>query len=258
MELRSVKKELILKNGHRIAYCKTDGREPCVIFFSGFKSDMTGTKATALEAFCAARGQAFVRFDYSGHGQSSGEFTEGTIGAWKHDALQVLDQLGGDKNILIGSSMGAWIALLVARERMNRVAGFIGIASAPDFTEQLIWEKLSAVEKSQLVEQGVYYAPSCYGQEPYPITRTLIEEARQHLLLTGNRQLATGHFPIRLIHGTNDEDVPWQHAVKLMEQLPGTDVTLTLIKGGNHRLSEAGDLQTLCEALGRLMQTMRI
>jgi pimeloyl-ACP methyl ester carboxylesterase len=241
---------LTLPAGRRLAYHLTEGKKPTVLFMGGFKSDMTGSKATALEAFCKARGQCFIRFDYSGHGQSSGEFRAGTIGAWKEDALAIFDALAGDRVILAGSSMGAWIALLIARERQAHVAGLIGIASAPDFTERLIWQKLTLDQQKQLMEEGVFYAPSCYGEDPYPITRTLIDEARHHLLLDGAINLS---IPVRLLHGTKDEDVPWQHAVTLMEKLSSGDVHLQLIKDGNHRLSEPAQLALLCRAVEELL-----
>ncbi len=238
-------------NNNRIAYILSEGKLPCVIFFGGFKSDMTGTKAVTLEKFCKEQGQMFVRFDYSGHGQSSGEFKNGTIGAWKKDALAIIDNLGADKNIFVGSSMGAWIAMLCALERPHKVAGLVGIASAPDFTEKLIWEKLSAKQQASLKNEGVYYAPSCYGEEPYPIMLNLIEEARNHLLL--NRDIALD-IPVRLLHGTDDEDVPWQVSVQIMEKITSKNASLTLIKGGNHRLSEPAQLNMLCEAVKTLCQ----
>ncbi|MDX1974961.1 MAG: alpha/beta hydrolase [Rickettsiales bacterium] len=241
---------LSLPDNRRIAYCVTGEQLPAVIFFTGFKSDMSGSKAMALQQFCETRGQRFIRFDYTGHGESSGQFIEGTIGSWAQDAADVLEQLGSAQNILVGSSMGAWIAMLLAQQNPQRVAGFVGIASAPDFTEELIWQRLNDTQKAELLEKGVFYAPSCYGEEPYPITQRLIEEARAHLLL--NRSIAI-EAPVRLIHGTQDEDVPWQHSVRLMEQLSSRDVRLQLIKDGNHRLSEPAHLQTLCSTLEDLL-----
>lgn len=233
-------------DNHRIAYALTEGNLPCVIFMGGFKSDMTGLKATALEASCKERGQRFIRFDYSGHGKSSGEFREGTIGAWKNDALTIIDRLGAEKNILVGSSMGAWLALLCSLERREKIAGLVGVASAPDFTEKLIWEKLDAEQKEILQKEGVYYAPSCYGEEPYPITMKLIEEARNHLLLDKEINL---DMPVSLLHGTNDEDVPWQVSTNLLQLITSKNATLTLVKDGNHRLSEPEQLNMMCEAV---------
>lgn len=240
---------LELPYNHRIAYALTEGNLPCVIFMGGFKSDMTGLKATALEASCKERGQRFIRFDYSGHGKSSGEFREGTIGAWKNDALTIIDRLGAEKNILVGSSMGAWLALLCSLERSEKIAGLVGIASAPDFTEKLIWEKLNAEQKEILQKEGVYYAPSCYGEEPYPITMKLIEEARNHLLLDKEINL---DMPVSLLHGTADEDVPWQVSTNLLQLITSKNATLTLVKDGNHRLSEPAQLNMMCEAVKTL------
>jgi pimeloyl-ACP methyl ester carboxylesterase len=245
---------LELPNNHRIAYVLSDGKLPCVIFMGGFKSDMTGSKATALEASCKARGQQFIRFDYTGHGKSSGEFKDGTIGDWKRDALAVIDNLGAEKNILVGSSMGAWIAMLCALERCEKIAGFVGIASAPDFTEKLIWEQLNPEQKEKLHREGVYYAPSCYGQEPYAITMKLIEEARNHLLLGNVIKL---DIPVRLLHGILDEDVPWHVSTTLLQLISSDNASLTLIKGGNHRLSEPAQLNMLCEAVETIKKLLR-
>ncbi len=211
---------------------------------------MMGSKATALESFCQARGQRFIRFDYTGHGQSSGTFFDGSIGAWKQDALDVVDALGGEDIILVGSSMGAWLALLVTLARPQKIKALVGVASAPDFTEELIWNKLDAAQKSDLMDKGVFYAPSCYGEEPYPITRKLIEEARAHLLMHSSIAISC---PVRLIHGDKDADVPWQHSVKLKELLESTNTQLTIVKDGDHRLSAADHLQLLCKTLAILI-----
>lgn len=229
---------------HRLAYRAQAGASPTVMFLTGFKSDMTGSKAEALAADCAARGQAFIRFDYSGHGQSSGEFRDGTIGRWKRDVLHIFDTLTQGEVILVGSSMGAWLALLAALERPERVKALVGVASAPDFTERLIWEKLTPTQKESLLREGVFYAPSCYGEEPYPITLQLIEEARTHLLL--DREIPI-RCPVRLLHGTADEDVPLEIPQLLAKKLP--QAALTIIEGGNHRLSEKADLQLLYDAV---------
>lgn len=246
---------LELPNNKKIAYVLSEGKLPCVIFMGGFKSDMTGTKATALEANCKARGQMFIRFDYTGHGQSSGKFIDGTIGDWKDDALAVIDRLGERKNILVGSSMGAWIALLCARERPEKLAGFVGVASAPDFTEKLIWEKLSSEQQEKMQREGVYHAPSCYGEEPYPITMQLIEEARTHLLLEKNIRL---DVPVRLLHGTADADVPQQISETLLQRISSKNKILTLIEGGDHRLSEPQHLDMMCNAVKTLCQSQKI
>lgn len=234
----------------RLAYHLTEGREPGVIFMGGFRSDMTGSKAMALESWCRARGQRFLRFDYTGHGQSSGQFRDGTIGGWAQDALDMLDQRGAGRNVIVGSSMGAWVALLVMQQRRERVAGFVGVASAPDFTERLIWQNLQPEQKKDLMEKGVFYAPSCYGEEPYPIMRMLIEESRHHLLLHKAIDLPV---PVRLLHGTHDRDVPWHMSVTLLESLKTDDASLRLIKGGDHRLSNPAQLEMLCKAVEELL-----
>lgn len=244
---------LELPDNRRIAYHLTPGRLPGVIFMGGFKSDMTGSKALALETFCKNRGQRFLRFDYTGHGESSGRFVDGTIGSWKQDMLDVLDQLTEGKSILIGSSMGAWIMLLAGLTRPEKVLALIGIASAPDFTEALVWKKLQPKQKQDLEEKGVFYAPSCNGEDPYPITMTLIKEARTHLLLDKDISI---FVPVRLLHGLDDQDVPWQNSISLMEKLQSNDIRLQLIKGGNHRLSEPEHLELLCATLEQLLLKM--
>jgi pimeloyl-ACP methyl ester carboxylesterase len=210
---------------------------------------MTGTKATWLEAFAVARGQDFLRFDYQGHGASSGRFDEGTIGSWAEDAVAALDELSEGPQILIGSSMGGWIMLLVALARPERVAGLVGIAAAPDFTENLMWKQFTPEIKETLAREGVYYEPSEYGEEPYAITVRLIEDGRNNLVLDKPLPIAC---PVRLIHGTADPDVPWSLAIELMEKLESGDVEVTLVKGGGHRLSEPEDM----ERLGRIVAAL--
>jgi len=241
---------LFLPNNRRMAYHLTEGKLPCVIFMGGFKSDMQGGKALALEAFCKSRGQRFLRFDYTGHGQSSGEFKDGTIGSWAQDAKEVVDALGAERNIIVGSSMGAWIAMLIARQSARNIAALVGIASAPDFTEKLIWHRLPAADQQKLMEEGVYHAPSCYGEDPYPITRALIEEGRKHLLLDAPLSI---DVPVRLLHGTKDQDVPWQNSVTLMDRLSSADVRLTLVKDAGHRLSDPEHLELLCRTVEELL-----
>ncbi len=233
-------------DGATIAYHKTRGKEPGVVFFGGFNSDMTGTKAVALEAHCRAAGRAFLRFDYFGHGQSSGDFTDGTIGRWAEDAICVLDELTDGPQIVIGSSMGGWIMLLAALARPDRVAALIGIAAAPDFTESLMWQHWPQEIRDTLLLNGVYREPSDYSDEPYTITLTLIEDGRNHLLL--ERPIAI-HCPVRLIHGMRDTDVPWEHSLAITEKLLSNHVTLTLVKDGDHRLSRDEDLARLCRIL---------
>jgi pimeloyl-ACP methyl ester carboxylesterase len=233
---------LALPGGARIAYEKIRGKSPGVMFLGGFASDMSGTKAAALAAHFKEVGRAFVRFDYAGHGESSGKFEEGTIGSWTGDAVAVLDGAAEGPQVLVGSSMGGWIMLLAALARPGRVAGLVGVAAAPDFTEDLIWKKLPPETKKEIEERGVWVRPSEYDEGGIPITRGLIEEGREHLLLHAPIPI---RCPVRLIHGLDDEDVPWQVSQKLSEMLESGDVALTLVKGGGHRLSEPADLRRL-------------
>jgi len=241
-------------DGGAIAYHRTAAREsgrhwPGVVFLGGFMSDMTGGKAVALEAFAAARGQAFVRFDYRGHGRSSGRFDEGTIGGWADDARLVLERLTEGPQILVGSSMGGWIMLLTALARPERIAGLVGIAAAPDFTETLMWQEFTPEMRATLERDGVLRQPSDYGEEPYTITRRLIEEGRTHLVMDKPIPLAC---PVCLIHGMDDTDVPWKLSLEIMERLESDDVAVTLVKGGGHRLSEPADLARLSATVAAL------
>ncbi len=208
----------------------------------------------ALEAFCVACGQRFIRFDYTGHGRSSGAFTDGTIGAWLADALAIIDALAGEKFFLVGSSMGAWIALQVALARKPKLLGFVGVASAPDFTEMLIWNAFTPEQQKQLMEVGRVDIPTCYGQDPYTITRALIEDGRTRLLLGAPIEL---NVPVRLLHGMKDEDVPFKVSQLLLEKITSQDATLTLIKDGDHRLSGPSDLKILCESVENLLSSLR-
>lgn len=237
-------------DGRRIAYALSEGKGPCVIFLGGYRSDMTGSKATALEAFCRSKGQRFLRMDYTGHGQSSGDFRDGCIGAWKRDVLDMIERFGGDGDIiLIGSSMGAWLALLAARERKD-IKALVGVASAPDFTERLIWASMTDAQKAEMETNGEFLVPNCYGGEPYPITKKLIEEARNHLLLSDAIDI---RVPVRLMHGIKDDDVPWKMSVTLTERLASNNVQLTLVKDGDHRLSEPAQLDALCRTVAALI-----
>jgi pimeloyl-ACP methyl ester carboxylesterase len=228
-------------NGVELAWQRLAGSGPCVVFLPGFKSDMTGDKATALTALCAAEGRALLLFDYAGHGQSGGRFENGTISAWKSDALAVIDGLTQGPLLLVGSSMGGWIGTHVAMARPERVAGFIGIAPAPDFTEAMMWEAMTFEERATLMEQGVLEQPSEYGA-PYPITRALIEDGRTQLVLGGPIPIAA---PVRLLHGQVDRDVPWEFSIRLAAQITGTDVQVVLVKDGEHRMSRPQDLDLL-------------
>ena len=225
------------------------GRAPTVVFLPGFRSDMGGDKASHLARFCAARGQALLRLDYSGHGASGGRFEDGTITRWTDDALAVIDRLAAGPLILVGSSMGGWIALLVARARPDRVAALVGLAAAPDFTERLMWDAMAPPERARLLAEGVLHAPSRYGP-PTPITRALIADGRRHLLLDAPIPLAC---PVRLLHGQRDPDVPWETSLRLAERITGNDVRVTLVKDGDHRLSRAADLALLDAVLAPLL-----
>jgi pimeloyl-ACP methyl ester carboxylesterase len=236
-------------DGVGLAWIRAAGRAPTVVFLPGYRSDMAGEKATMLAAVCAARGQAMLRFDYSGHGVSGGAFEDGTIGAWAADALALIDALSEGPLVLVGSSMGGWIALLAALARPARVVGLVGIAAAPDFTETLMWAAMMPAQRAALLRDGVLHAPSQYG-EPYVITRALIEDGRKHLLL--GRPVAID-CPVRLLHGQLDPDVPWETALRIAERVTATDVRITLVKDGDHRLSRPEDLVLLEETVGALL-----
>lgn len=250
----TVPETLSRPDGTTIAYHKTAGdktgkRAPGVIFLGGFMSDMTGTKAQALEAYAQTAGQDFLRFDYLGHGASSGRFEDGTIGRWREDAVAVLDNLTEGPQILVGSSMGGWIMLLTALARPERIAGLVGVAAAPDFTEALMWQQFSPEIRATLERDGVYYEPTEYNPEPYAITMELIVEGRNHLLMDAPIPISC---PVRLIHGTADPDVPCALAQDLMDRLASSDVEVTLVKDGGHRLSEPQDLARLTAAVAAL------
>jgi pimeloyl-ACP methyl ester carboxylesterase len=232
--------------GRAIAYCRSEGKAPGVIFLPGFRSDMQGGKALALEAHCRCAGRAFLRFDYSGHGRSDGRFTEGTVGAWRDDVLDVLDQLSAGPQVLVGSSMGGWLMLLVALARPLRIAGLVGLAAAADFATRLMEQRLPPAAKAALARDGIVHLPSAYSPEPTPVTKRLVEEARTHEVLHAPIPLAC---PVRLIHGTADPDVPWQLSLEVMQKLESKDVELLLVKDGDHRLSSDHDLARLCRVV---------
>src|SRR5689334_13941627 len=241
---------LTREDGKTIAYCIDSGdSSPGVMFLPGFRSDMQGNKAQALSAHCRKRGQTSTRFDYFGHGRSSGDFRGGTIGRWRDDALAVLDQLTCGPQILVGSSMGCWIAFLVALARPERVAGLVGIAGAPDFTEDLVWDRLTEDQRRQLKERGELVYDSAYEEGPVPFTRALIEEGRRHLILRAPIDLSC---PVRLLHGMADPDVPYQTSLRLAARLTKTDVTVELIEDGDHRLSRDSDLARMLSIVDEL------
>ncbi|MBV8459151.1 MAG: alpha/beta hydrolase [Acetobacteraceae bacterium] len=229
------------ENRIELAWARVEGREPTLVFLPGFRSNMNGDKATFLARYCSEQGQAMLRFDYSGHGESGGRFEEGTIGSWTHDSLRLIDRLTRGPLVLVGSSMGGWIALLVALARPERVAGLIGVAAAPDFTERLMWGAMSLQDRERLLTHGTLEAPSAYGG-PYPITRALIEDGRRHLLL--DHPIAV-RCPVRLLHGQRDLDVPWETALTISRVVEADDVQVTLVKDGDHRLSRPRDLALL-------------
>jgi len=247
-------KELSRPDGQTIAYMDRAGKRPGIVWLGGFKSQMSGTKAAALDAWAERTGHSFVRFDYLGHGCSSGNFRDGTISRWLDDALAVLDGLTEGPQILVGSSMGGWLSLLLARARPSRVAGLLLIAPATDFTEALIWARLPHAARAQMMEAGEALRPSAYDPEPYPITRSLIEDGRKHLLLGG--PLAFG-CPVRIVQGMVDPDVPWEHALRLVQGMDG-DVRLTLIKNGDHRLSTPDDIQMIEQTLEGLIVDVKL
>lgn len=237
-------------DGASIAYHRTPGRGPGVIFLTGLMSDMDGGKALALEAWCRAHGRAFVRFDFYGHGQSSGAFPDGTIGRWAEDAVAVIDALSEGPQVLVGSSMGGWVMLLAALARPERIAGLVGIAAAPDFTEDLMRRELSPEQLATVEREGRIDIPSDYGDEPYVISKTLLDDGEKHLLLRGEIALDQ---PVRLIQGLRDPDVPPPTAARIQERLRSDDVEVIYVKRGDHRLSEPRDLARLVRVVDALM-----
>jgi pimeloyl-ACP methyl ester carboxylesterase len=236
-------------DGVELAFIHLAGRQPTVVFLPGFRSDMTGEKATALAAHCAGTGHALLRLDYSGHGSSGGAFQDGTIGRWTEDALTVIRARTEGPLVLVGSSMGGWIALLAAKALGERVVGLIGIAAAPDFTETLMWESMTFDERARLMRDGVLQVPSQYG-DPYPITRALIEDGRTQLVLDRPIPLSCR---VRLLQGQRDPDVPWEMALRITECVTCEDVRVVLVKDGDHRLSRPADLALLRATLTEVL-----
>ena len=244
----------------RIAVRARTGASPGLIWLGGFNSDMTGTKALALDGWAAEHARACVRFDYSGHGESGGAFIDGTIGRWLEESTAVFERFCRGPQVVIGSSMGGWMALLLAREIARRqaspaslaspatLAGLVLIAPAPDFTEQLMWNGFTPEIREEIQTKGVWMRPSQYG-DPYPITRALIEEGRNHLLLGSAIDVGC---PVRILQGAQDPDVPWQHAFALAHRLPSEDVVLTMIQDGDHRLSRPQDIARIIAAVAEI------
>ncbi|AXQ92972.1 alpha/beta hydrolase [Cereibacter azotoformans] len=240
---------LVTPEHRRIAYRLTDGEGPAVVFCGGFKSDMEGTKALHLQRWAEQTGRAFLRFDYSGHGSSEGAFLEGAIGDWFEDARAACGLLAGPL-VLVGSSMGGWISLLLARAMPERIAGLVGIAAAPDFTEDSMWAGFSEAQRAALQRDGQVTLPSDYSDEPYIITRRLIEEGRGRLVLRDPLDLP---FPVRLLQGTADTDVPPSVALRLLDHATGPDIRLTLVKGADHRFSTPECLTMIEDAVGQVL-----
>jgi pimeloyl-ACP methyl ester carboxylesterase len=242
-------------SARRIAVRARKGGQPGLFWLGGFNSDMKGTKALALDAWAAGQGRGCVRFDYSGHGESGGRFVDGTIGRWLEESVAVFSRFCSGPTVVIGSSMGGWMALLLAREIAGRatnasLAGLVLIAPAPDFTEELMWKGFSPDVRKEIETNGVWLRPSDYDDgTPYPITRALIEEGRNHLLLSGSIDVGC---PVRILQGARDPDVPWKHAFTLAQRLPAEDVVLTMIQDGDHRLSRPQDIARIIAAVAEI------
>lgn len=236
-------------DGERLAWRAVAGTGPTVVWLGGFRSDMTGTKAQALADWATAQGRAFLRFDYLGHGESSGDFqAQGTISRWREDALAVLDDLTCGEVVLVGSSMGGWIACLAAMVRPERVKAMVLIAPAPDFTEKLMAREIPADGRAALAADGVWFRPSDYG-DPYPITQTLLEDGARWSILPGPVPI---ECPVRILQGGADPDVPWRHALELAQAIKSDDVVFQLIKDGDHRLSREADIARVVAAVAEL------
>jgi pimeloyl-ACP methyl ester carboxylesterase len=236
----------------RLAARRRAGAGPTVVWLGGFRSEMTATKATRLDGWAQAAGRAFLRFDYTGHGESQGRFEDGTIGLWSEDALAAIDALAaGERLLLVGSSMGGWIALLVARAlaargETERLAGLVLIAPAVDFTEALIWARMDEAARADLMATGRLLEPSDYSDEPTVITRALIEDGRANLLFPAPIRT---HCPVHILQGMRDPDVPWRHAQTLFERLNADPATISYVREGDHRLSREEDLRLLIAAV---------
>jgi len=239
------------RDGVRLAYRHRPGSGPTVVFLSGYMSDMSGTKAEALDGWAAARGRAFLRLDYSGCGASGGRFEDGTIGRWAGDARAVIDAVAPGPVVLVGSSMGGWIALLLARAMPARVAGLVGVAAAPDFVDWGLWADLAAAEREALIRDGRIERPSGYADSPYVYTRALLEDGRANRVTDGRVAYAG---PTRLLHGQADPDVPWRLSLDVAARLDSSDVQVLLVKDGDHRLSRPQDLALLTATLDRLLE----
>jgi pimeloyl-ACP methyl ester carboxylesterase len=246
---RAEPQSLARPDGATIAYRRIRGASPGIVFLGGFRSDMTGNKALFLEDYCRRHGRGFVRFDYFAHGASSGDFALGTIGRWRDDAIAVLDSLTEGPQILVGSSMGGWIMLLAALARPQRIAALVGIAAAADFTADLLPARLGPEQRRELEQNGSVVLPTPFDPEGYLYTNALIDDGNRHLLLRAPIEITA---PVRLLHGLADASVPWQTSLRIAERLTSADVTVTLVKDGDHRLSTVPDLERLACALDEL------
>jgi pimeloyl-ACP methyl ester carboxylesterase len=235
-------------DGARLAWRRVAGRGPTVVWLGGFRSDMAGTKAQALADWALAEGRAYLRFDYFAHGESSGDFAQGTITRWREDALAVLDELVDGPAVLVGSSMGGWIACLAAVARPERVAAMVLVAPAADFTQKLMAPEIPPEGRAELEADGVWHRPSLYG-DPYPITRGLLEDGARWSILDSEVPI---EVPVRVLQGGEDPDVPWRHALELAQAIKSRDLVFTLIKDGDHRLSRPQDIERLVAAVAEL------
>jgi pimeloyl-ACP methyl ester carboxylesterase len=236
--------------GEEIAWRRIEGAGPTVVWLGGFASDMAGTKAQALAGWAAAKGRSFLRFDYLGHGESSGDFRDGTISLWREDALEAIDRLSEGPLILVGSSMGGWIACLAALARPDRVAGLVLVAPAPDFTEKLMKPALPEAARRAIETQGVWISRSGHEPEGMAISRALLEDGARWSILDGPIAIAA---PVRILQGGRDADVPWEHGLRLAQALESSDLVFSLVKDGDHRLSRPQDLERLVAAVEQLM-----
>ncbi len=241
---------LTTASGRRLAYDRVAGQGPGVVFLGGFRSDMTGTKAVWLQEWAQAQGRAFLRFDYSGHGASEGDFLQLGIGDWLADALEMVDRLTRGRQVLVGSSMGGWLALRVAQARPGRVQGLVGIAAAPDFTMDAMEPGLTPARRAELAARGFYIEPSPYDPSGYPITRALLEQGARHLVLRSPLHLP---FPVRLLHGTADRDVDVSVALRLLSHMTCPDARLILVKDADHRFSAVPNLELTASVIAELL-----
>ncbi|MFT5111378.1 MAG: pimeloyl-ACP methyl ester carboxylesterase [Parasphingorhabdus sp.] len=242
----------INRRNQKLAYDFIPGRRPTIVFLGGYKSEMTGTKGNWLANYCQCLGHSYFRFDYSGHGQSDGEFADGTIGEWSEDAFEIISQLTDGPLILVGSSMGGWIMLLTALRLSSRLAALVGIAPAPDFTRDLMWPGFSQEQQNTLQEKGVIFLQSDYDDETYPVRYSFIEDGNQHCLLDKKIDISC---PVRLLHGMKDDQVPWQTSLSIEQKLISNDVQVILFKSGDHRLSESMYLNSLTNQIDLLLQS---